>query len=114
MLIHIAHEKPDSLVTVPEFVIENINDVTGQLFRFRPDFIENTVEQDFLLTCYTFVTLYMESPKYAFNPHLRKDLGPLLETCCPFSKGRAGDGAKGAALTMAGQLRHQEMIKYLT
>jgi len=44
---------------------------------------------------------------------IRKDLGPLLETCCPFSKGRTTDGTtKGSVLTMAGQIRHQAINQF--
>ena len=71
VLVDIAQREPKSLKNVPEFVIENINDVTGQLSRFNHDFLEDTVRIEFLHSCYKFVVLFMESPKYAFNPHLR-------------------------------------------
>ena len=70
VLVDIARREPESLKNVPEFVIENINDVTGQLSRFNHDFLEDAVRIDFLHSCYKFVVLFMESPKYAFNPHL--------------------------------------------
>lgn len=66
-------------------MIENINDVTGQLFRFSNDFLEHTVRIDFLLTCYQFVTIFMQSPEYAFNPHLRYRL-PTIKVALGVSK----------------------------
>jgi len=112
-MINVAEKSPDSLMEMPEFLLENINDVMGQLSRFENDFLADAVDEDFLHTAYKYIVLYMKGPTYAFNPHLRKDLGPLLTICTPFDRRREGDGNRaGSVLTMIGQLRHSAIRNF--
>ena len=66
--------------------------------------MEDLVSNEFINVTLDYAVLFMASPKCAFNPHLRKDIGPLLSACCPFDKRRAQDGSRGASITTSGQV----------
>ena len=74
--------------------------------------MEDLVSNEFIKVTFDYAVLFMASPKCAFNPHLRKDIGPLLSACCPFDKRRAQDGGRGAAITTSGQVRHMAVADY--
>ena len=112
LLTNIANENPELLKNIPEFLCQNINDVTGLLSRYSLIFVEDSVSTEFINVTLDYAVLFMASPKCAFNPHLRKDIGPLLSACCPFDKRRAQDGGRGAAITTSGQVRHMTLADY--
>ena len=72
--------------------------------RYSPRFMEDLVSNEFTNVTLDYAVLFMASPKCAVNPHLRKDIGPLLSACCPFDKRRAQDGSRGASITTSGQV----------
>ena len=80
--------------------------------RYSPRFMEDLVSNEFIKVTLDYAVLFMASQKCAFNPHLRKDIGPLLSACCPFDKRRAQDGGRGAAITTSGQVRHMALADY--
>ena len=111
-LTRIATDKPELLSQIPEFLAQNMNDVIGLLDRYSAHFLEECVSSDFITVTFDYCVLYMSSSKCAFNPHLRKDIGPMLAACCPFAKGRRGDGRDGASIRLQGQVRHLALADY--
>jgi hypothetical protein len=48
LLTNIANENPELLKNIPEFLCQNINDVTGLLSRYSPRFMEDLVSNEFI------------------------------------------------------------------
>ncbi|KAK4872457.1 hypothetical protein RN001_014486 [Aquatica leii] len=76
---------PDTLMCIPEFVVENIVCYLIFIRRFNPNMFEEHGYERLnpVLSC---ILVYMSSSNYTKNPHLRAHLAEALEALLPFHK----------------------------